>query len=107
MTICMTGTEARLEGDWTLTGVTRNIESLALSLQQLDPENKKNLRVDCGQMQEADISGLQLLNVWIQCVKFRGVEPILVNVPQRLQHAMHILVGHCFYRYPDAAFMAG
>lgn len=108
MSICMTGTGARLEGDWTLTGVTRNLDSLAYSLQQLEPGSDKNLRIDCGQIKEADISGLQLLNVWIQCVRFRGVEPTLVNVPERLKHAMQVLVGNGIMdAYPDAAMMAG
>ncbi|MBV5339653.1 MAG: STAS domain-containing protein [Deltaproteobacteria bacterium] len=95
MTICIAGTEARLEGDWTLTGVTRNLDSLALSLQQLESGSGKKLRIDCGQMEKADISGLQLLNVWMQCVRFRGVEPTLVNVPVKLRHAMQVLVGYC------------
>lgn len=108
MTISMIGTEARLEGDWTLTGVTRNLDSLAHSLQQLEPGSEKNLRIDCGQIKEADISGLQLLNVWMQCARFRGMEPTLVNVPERLRHSMQVLIGHCFIdAYPDAALMAG
>lgn len=108
MTICMTGSEARLEGDWTLSGVTRNLDSLAQSLQQFEPGSEKKLRIDCGQIKNADISGLQLLNVWMQCVRFRGVEPTLVNVPERLRHSMHVLVGYCFVdTYPEAAFMAG
>ena len=108
MTIYMTGTGVSLEGDWTLTGVTRDLDSLAFSLQQLKPESDKNLRIDCGQIKEADISGLQLLNVWIQCVRFRGVEPTLVNVPERLKHAMQVLVGQgTIDAYPDAAMMAG
>ena len=96
MTIRMAGTVARLEGDWTLSGVTCNLDSLALSLQRLESGIGKKLRVDCGQMKDADISGLQLLNVWMQCVRFRGVEPTLVNVPEKLRHAMQALVGHCF-----------
>lgn len=106
MTICMTGTEARLEGDWTLSGVTRNIDSLALSLRQLEPENSKDLQIDCGQMKDADISGMQLLNVWMQCARFRGVEPTLVNVPERVRHVMQVLAGQFFTgTCPDAAMM--
>lgn len=108
MSIRMAGKEAHLEGNWTLTEVTRNLDSLALSLQQLESGSEKKLRIDCGQMKEADICGLQLLNVWMQCARFRGVEPTLVNVPERLQHAMEVLIGHCFIdAYPDAAMMAG
>lgn len=108
MTIRMTGAEARLEGDWTLTAVTRNIDSLAFTLQQLGSHSDKNLRIDCGQMKEADISGLQLLNVWMQCAKIRGMKPTLVNVPERLRHAMHVVIDRCMIdTYPAAAMMAG
>ena len=108
MSIRMTGTEAQLEGDWTLTGLTRNLDSIALSLQQLEPKNGKNLRIDCGRIKEADISGLQLLNVWMQCVRFRGLKPMLVNVPERLRHSMQVMVSQCFMdTYSDAALLAG
>lgn len=36
MMLSMTGTEAHLGGDWTLTGVTRNIGALALSVSGKD-----------------------------------------------------------------------
>ena len=94
MKIIMSGSEARLEGACTLAEVTRNLYSLSRSLQQLDIGNEKPLRVDCGQIKETDICGLQLLNVWMQCVRFRGIEPTLVNVPESLRHAMQFLVGH-------------
>ena len=108
MTICMIGAEARLEGDWTLTGVIRNLDSLAFSLQQLESGSKKNLKIDCGLMKEADICGLELLNVWMQCARFRGVEPTLVNVPDRLQNVMHAFMGPCTAKtYTDSALIAG
>ncbi|NTW98638.1 MAG: STAS domain-containing protein [Geobacteraceae bacterium] len=105
--IYMTGSEARLEGDWTLTGVTRNIDALALSLQQLEPECKK-IRIDCGRIRGADINGLQLLNVWLQCAKHRGVEPMLVNVPEKLKHTMQALMGpFVTHICPEAAIIPG
>lgn len=108
MAIHISGTEAYLDGDWTISGVTRNLESLSLSLQQIQHGSEKKLRIDCGQMKETDISGLQLLNVWMQCARFRGVEPSLVNVPERLQHVMQVLVEPCVYdTCPDAAMLAG
>lgn len=106
MIICMTGTEARLEGDWTLTGVTRNIDALAQSLQQLEPERKKDLQIDCGLLKIADINGLQLLKVWLQCARHRGMEPILVNVPEKLKHTMQVMMGpYCTEIYSSAAML--
>lgn len=91
MTISMTDTEARLEGDWTLSGVTSNLAELSLSLQQFEPGSDHNLRIDCGEIQKTDESGMQLLSVWLQCFRFRGVEPTLVNVPERLRQTMQHL----------------
>lgn len=106
MKISMTGAKVCLEGDWTLTGVTRNLDSLALSLQQLESGLEKDLRIDCGRMKEADISGLQLLNVWLQCATFRGMKPTLINVPERLQHVMQVLIGQKIVdTYPGAPVM--
>lgn len=108
MKIFMTATEARLAGDWTLTGVTRNIGLLSQSLQKLKPGGDRSLLVDCGEIRDADISGLQLLNVWLQCVRFHGMEPILINVPKRLQYTMQMLIGSCVMAAcHDTAAMAG
>jgi ABC-type transporter Mla MlaB component len=96
MTIRMSGTEAHLEGDWTLDGAARNIDSLALSLQQIESGRISSLRIDCRQVVKTDAGGLQLLHVWLECARIRGVEPTLVNVPETLLQAMQGLIGHCF-----------
>lgn len=108
MSICMSGTEARLEGNWTLDCVSRNLDLLARSLQQLQSLGVKKLKIDCAHIKETDVSGLEFLNVWMQCARFRGVEPTLVNVPERLRYAMQALIGHCIVDVsPDVALMAG
>lgn len=96
MMIRITDTEAHLEGDWTLNGVSCNLDSLALSLQQLDFKKGKKLRINCALMRDADRSGLELFYVWIQCARFRGVESTLVNIPERLRHVMQGLIGYCY-----------
>jgi len=93
MSISMSGSEARLEGDWTVSALVINLDSLANSLQQIDSGDKKPLRIDCGQMKDADIGGLQLLNVWVQCTQIRGMEPFFVNVPDNLRNTMKVLLG--------------
>ena len=89
MIIRMTGREAHLGGDWTLGGSARNLSLLSRSLQQFDPDSGQNIYIDCGEIKSADMGGMQLLNVWLQCFRFRGVEPTLVNVPKNLRHYMH------------------
>ncbi len=92
------GTVAHLQGDLTHSGVTDNIIStLAVSLQKIESIGEKNIRIDCGRVRAADFSGLQLLYVWMQCVRFRGVEPELVNLSDSLQQTMRGMgLGHCF-----------
>lgn len=89
MMIRMTGTEAYLGGDWTLSGSARNLSLLSRSLQQFEPDSGQSICIDCGEIKNVDMGGMQLLNVWLQCFRFRGVEPTLVNVPGNLRHYMH------------------
>lgn len=97
MAVRMAGTVAHLEGDWTITGVADNIGSLVLSLNQMESGGEKSFQINCGQIEETDTSGLQLLNVWVECAKLRGIEPELVNVTDGMQRAIHELgFSHCF-----------
>ncbi len=98
MTICMNGRVVHIKGDLTLSGVTcGSIDSMAKSLQQIEYSGEKNIRIDCISIRAADISGLQLLYVWMQCARFSGVESELVNLPVNLQRTIKNMdVGHCF-----------
>jgi ABC-type transporter Mla MlaB component len=98
MTICMEGKVAHLRGDLTYSGMTHgNIDSLVNSLQQIEFGGEKKIRIDCGKIRTADINGLQLLYVWMQCARFAGVEPELFNLPDNLRRIMKKMgVGHCF-----------
>lgn len=89
---------AHLSGHLTLSGITHNIiTSLALSLQQLASLGKKQIRIDCRRIYSADTSGLQLLYVWMQCARLRGVEPELINLPGNLiQTIQRLGLGDCF-----------
>jgi anti-anti-sigma regulatory factor len=57
----------------------------------------KKIRVDCGSVRVADLSGLQLLDVWMRCARIRGVEPELVNLPDSLRQSMQRMgYRYCF-----------
>jgi ABC-type transporter Mla MlaB component len=102
MTFCSEGTVAYLQGDLTHSGVTRIIiKSLAVFLQQIVSRGGKNIRIDCGRVIAADISGLQLLYVWMACARFKGMEPELVNLPDSLQQAIQRMgrLGYSFTGY--------
>jgi anti-anti-sigma factor len=98
MTTCMEGPVAYLKGDLTHIGVTRNIiNSLAVSLHKTESGAGKNIRIDCTKVRSADTSGLQLLYVWMQCARFRGVETVLVNMSDSLKRIMRKRgLRHCF-----------
>ena len=98
MTICMEGPVARLQGDLTHSGVTKSIiNSLAVCLLKIESGVEKTIRIDCGRVLSADISGLQLLYVWIQCARFRGVETKLINLSVSLEQTLaNMGLGHCF-----------
>lgn len=98
MNICLNGTTGHLQGELTQSGVTNScIESLTVSLQQLAARGETNMRIDCNRVGKADLSGLRLLYVWMQCARLRGVELELVNLSDCLQQAMQTFgLGHCF-----------
>jgi ABC-type transporter Mla MlaB component len=80
---------AHLEGNWTLSQMTeRNISSLAVSLEQAGSGCEKNLRIDCGRINEIDANGLQLLFIWLHCFRLLGVEAELVNLTDDLQKSV-------------------
>jgi anti-anti-sigma regulatory factor len=98
MKITTEGTVAHLRGDLTHSGVTNNIINLlAISLQKIVSGGDKNILIDCKWIRSADISGLQLLYVWMHCARFRGVEPALVNLSDSLHLAIQKMgYEHCF-----------
>ena len=98
MAISMEGSVAYLQGDLTYSGVTQNIvDSLDVSLQKTEYGIERNINIDCGKILSADISGLQLLYVWMQCARLRGVKSRLVNLSESLQQEMQRMgIRHCF-----------
>ena len=98
MAIYSEGTVAHLQGDLTHAGVTHTIvNSLGSLLNRIASGGEKNFRIDCKRIRTIDISGLQLLYVWMQCARFRGVEPELINIPDSLHQTIKKMeLGHCF-----------
>ena len=71
-----------------MTGVADNIDSLVLSLNKIESQGGKSLLINCEQIDETDTSGLQLLNVWMECARLRGIAPKLVNVNNDMRRAI-------------------
>jgi len=98
MTFCTEGAVSHLQGDLTHSGVTHgSINSLSASLQQITSGHETHVRIDCGRIHAADVSGLKLLCVWMHCARLRGVEPELFNLSDSLQIAVQMTgIEHCF-----------
>jgi len=90
------GTGIKLSGQWDLSGLVHQIESLS-ALYQLESGPGRKIRIDCSEIGSVDMSGLQLLYVWMQCVSFRGAKPELINLPEDMQLAIKRLgLEKCF-----------
>ena len=80
-----------LTGDWTLTGVTKQLPRLTSYLEKLNSAHHKSVHIDCSKIEAIDMSGLQLLHVWVELIKVHGVEPTIVNPPDYVQKNIHRL----------------
>ena len=104
MRVAISGSMAHLAGNWTRTEMTdRNIDSLVVSLQQLNVAGVKNLQIDCGDLNEVDASGLQLLYIWLRSFRFRGVNVEIVNHPKKLRKTLLRLMQKICHPEPPPA----
>lgn len=94
MSIDMEGRVAHLSGDWTVSSLTKlKIELLTDVLQQIGDGHGWKLQVDCREMTATDRAGLELLHVWLQCARFRGFEPELIHMPEKLRLPLQSLAA--------------
>lgn len=98
MKVYMSGSVANLVGDWSISEVTQNnLDTLSAALRQINPTCAKKLLIDCRQVNAIDITGQQILNVWMQCVRLRGVEPELVIPSNNLRQVFQSFGLRCRY----------
>lgn len=69
--------EVKLEGDWTISGVIKQIGPLTELSGRLDAQ-VTNVVIDCSAIEMIDASGFQVLYTWLQCLHLRGFQPRLV-----------------------------
>jgi anti-anti-sigma regulatory factor len=101
------GTEIKLSGHWDLSGVVHQIDSLS-TLLQMETGQEKLCRIDCSGINSYDMSGLQLLYVWLQCVSIRGVKPELFNMPEHMKQSINQLgFEKCFSIFCEDGFPSG
>jgi len=110
MNIHMSGALARLDGDWTVAGVTQhNLDIVAGALQQITSACGRRLQIDCRRVRAIDHIGQQILKVWLQCVQLRGAKPVLLVPATFLRRFFRGLGIRCRYtsqnqdRHPSAS----
>lgn len=81
---------ARLGGDWTIRGVTQQIDPLTALSEELDPETRE-VAIDCSGIEMIDVCGFQLLYTWLHCLQMRGFQPRLVRIPAPVAQSQRIL----------------
>lgn len=76
-----------LSGDWTIDGLVSQLRQLTQSLQILESD-VGYFHIDCGKIEAIDMSGFQLLHVWMELLKMHGVAPKIVNPPDYMQKSI-------------------
>lgn len=95
-----TGVATNLSGDWTMNSISHQIESLlaiSTDVGDLVPRNK-TLVVDCSGISKIDMSGLQLLYVWQQCLQIRGLQAELVNLSDGMRSTVQQVGLHTIFK---------
>jgi MFS superfamily sulfate permease-like transporter len=83
MKIHLSGDKAHLWGNWINTEMRYDtIDSLTGLLDRIQSGGKKKLLIDCAHLGTIDFSGLQFLNIWLQCLKLRGIDHELLNMSE-------------------------
>lgn len=86
MKITVSGTMVHLQGEWTLSGLTKvTINSLAGALQQMKSEGVQTLLIDCRHVTAIDSIGLMILDGLMYIPQLRGVGAELVSLPDNLR----------------------
>jgi ABC-type transporter Mla MlaB component len=81
------GAGINLSGHWNLSGVVLQIASLP-TLDKVESGLGKFFNIDCSEIRSIDMSGLQLLYVWMQCARLRGMKAMLINLPEIMLQAL-------------------
>jgi len=80
-----------LSGDWSISGLMKQLDSLTDYLQKLELKQNEKLFVDCAKINVIDIDGLRFLKAWQEFARMRGVEYRLINLPAHMCAAIRTL----------------
>ena len=87
-----------LSGDWTMNGISSQVQ-LLMAISRGAGEGisqTSRLVVDCSGIKQIDMSGLQLLYVWVQCLQIKGLRAELVNLSDCMRSSVEKVGLHQF-----------
>jgi hypothetical protein len=94
MKIHLSGDLAYLWGKWINTEMSYScINELTGLLDQIESAGKKKLRVNCAHLDTIDASGAHFLDIWLKCLKLRGVDHELIYIPEQEEKSFRG-IGH-------------
>lgn len=89
-----------LNGDWSMNGVNHQIRNLVEVLETISnslPDTKyqagaaeKRSEVVMTGIDELDVSGCQLLTIFVQLLKQKGVMPLFTDVPDQIKEKIQV-----------------
>jgi ABC-type transporter Mla MlaB component len=80
----------KIGGDWSIAGIALQAKPLT-ELSNRCHEATRTVALDCGDIKSIDLSGFQLLYVWMHCLHLKGLQPKLVNVPDFMRESQRRL----------------
>lgn len=90
----MSGDKAFLWGAWTNREISYfNIDAMTEKLDQLESEGKKLVSIDLAHLEHIDASGARFLNIWLTCLKLRGIAHEIVNAGENQLEPMQAFGG--------------
>ncbi len=101
----ITSIATRLSGDWTINSIVSQANYL-MSLSENTVAGAalhRRFQVDCSEVDRIDLSGLQLLYVWMQCLQIKGVSAELVNLSDDMRLAVQQFGLHTLLSCAQAA----
>ncbi|GLI36953.1 hypothetical protein KI811_15050 [Geobacter hydrogenophilus] len=96
----------RLNGDWSMTGVTQQLLPLTEHLAALSGVHPQQAQpvIDLTEVALFDACGCQLLTILLRHLRLLGFAPVLTNIPAELRGSIELLgFGHEFETMLDIA----
>ena len=83
----------KLDGDWSMTGITQQLLPLTEHLAALSgvlPQQAQPV-IDLADVALFDACGCQLLTILLRHLRLLGFAPVLANIPDALRHNIELL----------------